>query len=155
MAAKIAMVKGLNIEGIEAEDFSLGGAENVSLGLEDLDLRFIWLTSTLRELAGSSCNCPPSPSMPIDDLTLLISCGQLSVLSSQLLVCFCVNYHVLIDYLPLYVSGLGDFQVELTAGKSVGADVNDGLGVAALALLLPSSQPEPVVRENLHGSRGQ
>jgi len=42
MAAKIAMDKALNIEGIEAEDLSLGGAENVSLGLEDLDLRFIF-----------------------------------------------------------------------------------------------------------------
>ena len=47
MAAKMARDKGFNIEGIEAEDLSLGGGENVSLGLEDLDLRVIWLTSTL------------------------------------------------------------------------------------------------------------
>ncbi len=72
MAAKIAIDKGLNIENPEAEDLSLGESENVSLALEDLDLRFMWLMSTLRELAGSSCNCPPSLSMPIEDPTLLI-----------------------------------------------------------------------------------
>ena len=81
MAAKIAINKGLSIEGIEieaeVENLSLGESENVSLALEDLDLRFMWLMSTLRELAGSSCNCPPSPSMPIDNLILLISGNNL------------------------------------------------------------------------------
>ncbi len=67
IAAKAKSTRGVKLkpEGLASEYES----EYVSLGEVGLDLRFIFAQSTLRELAGSSCNCPPSPSMPVDALT--------------------------------------------------------------------------------------